>query len=53
MFAESEAARARGDYSKPADLRATLGRMHEYKREAWDVYKAELAQAEEAEEVPF
>jgi hypothetical protein len=36
VFAESVEAAKRGDYSKPADRRAVLGRLHEAKLAAWE-----------------
>jgi len=42
-FAESVAAAERGDYSKPADRRCVLGKMHESKRTAWDQCRAGCA----------
>lgn len=36
-WAESQRAALGHDYSKPADRRCTLGRMHQYKRNAWDM----------------
>ena len=51
MFHESEDYAARGDYSKPADRRAVLGRMREYKQTAWDAFQDECAQWEQQQEM--
>ncbi len=36
MFLESQLFAELGDYSKPADRRAVLGRLHQYKSTAWE-----------------
>ncbi len=45
VFQESVKAAGRGDYSKPADRRAVLGRLHEAKLAAWNE-RCRLCEAE-------
>lgn len=48
MMRESREYAAAGDYSKPADRRAVLGRMHQYKQAAWQQHEHDCDEAAEA-----
>lgn len=52
-WAESQAAAARGDYSRPADRICALGKMHQHKQAAWHACRAACAQRDEADPVTY